>query len=74
MYICVYCNYASSLESDFEVDHVYPQSRFPHLANVRTNLRISCSGCNRQKGDKTGQEYFIWRQQNFLVANKGPVR
>lgn len=69
---CKYCSYIGQI-SDFEIDHSTPISRNPLLANLLSNLEYICSGCNRQKSDKTVSEYTFWRLLNPLAANYGPI-
>ena len=68
---CPYCAYVGPV-SDFEIDHSIPVSRF--AAYLPGNLRWICSGCNRQKSNKTGREYTLWRVLNPFLANYGPIR
>jgi 5-methylcytosine-specific restriction endonuclease McrA len=49
-YQCVYCGSKRNLT----IDHIIPKSRGGH--NSWTNLITCCSGCNKQKGDKTPEE------------------
>lgn len=65
---CIYCNWIGSYLS-FEKDHIIPLSRGG--ADAPSNIRWICSGCNRQKGMKTHEEYIIWRFLNPFVANIG---
>lgn len=68
---CPYCGHIGPLK-DFELDHPIPVSRL--TAYIPGNLRWICSGCNRQKGDKTPYEYMLWRILNPNQANYGPIR
>ena len=47
---CAYCGNKRNLT----IDHIMPKSRGGH--NSWTNLITCCSGCNKQKGDKTPEE------------------
>ena len=42
------------------VDHVWPLSKYPHLAHDRQNLRGSCRFCNLSKG--TGLPKLLQRR------------
>ncbi len=68
---CVYCSWIGLL-THFEKDHIIPLSRGG--ADVASNVRWICSGCNRQKGDKTHEEYLIWRILNPFLKNFGLMR
>jgi len=68
---CIYCGWIGKPQ-DFEVDHNVPVSRMG--SNNLPNLQFICSGCNRQKGNKTGAEYIIWRIFNNQIANYGPMK
>lgn len=53
---CVYCNvqYAITIEHKrglYELDHRYPQSKYPFLCTSFYNLQPSCPTCNRNKND-----------------------
>jgi len=57
---CVYCNanYALSISTGtdhygkFELDHYWPQSKFPYLCTNFYNLTPCCSNCNKYKLNK----------------------
>ena len=57
---CVYCNsqYAitmdvnNNLEAMFDLDHVYPKSKYPFLCTSFYNLVPCCASCNRNKGNE----------------------
>lgn len=70
---CKYCGYIGPI-SGFEVDHSTPISRNPLLGNILSNLEYICSGCNRQKSNKTPSEYSLWRLFNPSIANYGPIK
>lgn len=46
---CAYCNMVSSV---WQIDHFRPQSKFPKLLNVWSNLYYCCPACNTRKGDR----------------------
>lgn len=71
MYKCRYCAWVGS-STDFEVDHMVPQSRGGSDRPV--NLQIICSGCNREKADRTHEEYLIYRLVSGVKANYGPMK
>jgi hypothetical protein len=60
---CVYCNanYALSINTGakdygkFELDHFWPQSKFPYFCTNFYNLTPCCSNCNKYKLDKDSQ-------------------
>jgi len=71
---CIYCNWIG-LFSDFEIDHIFPLSRGG--SDSPQNRRLICSGCNREKGDKTHSEYLSWRLIAGLAGvrlNFGPIK
>lgn len=55
-YTCYYCGQVGGI---LEIDHLTPISRGG--TNDSNNLKTSCRKCNRQKKDKTEQEYLTWR-------------
>ena len=55
-YTCVYCG---SKDDILEVDHITPISKGG--TNDLENLACSCRRCNRQKKDKSVEEFFAWR-------------
>ncbi len=70
---CIYCNFIGEISS-FELDHIIPLSRggsdFPQ------NKRLICSGCNREKAEKTHEEYVLWRIFTAMAGikvNYGPI-
>lgn len=69
---CNYCNYYG-VRKDFEIDHQIPVSRSPLATLLMPNLELICSGCNRQKSNKTPYEYRVWRIMNPALANFGPM-
>lgn len=66
---CIYCGWYGTSQS-FEIDHIVPLSRGG--SSSLSNLRWICSGCNRQKGKMSHEEYLTWRLVNFYTANHGP--
>lgn len=68
---CVFCGYVGP-ENDFEIDHSIPLSRL--TGYIAGNLKMICSGCNRQKGNMTDREYIAWRILNLLKKNYGPIK
>lgn len=50
---CVYCLRRETwmAESEFDLDHVTPQTDLPGAANEYTNLAYACHRCNLAKGD-----------------------
>ena len=73
MFRCKFCQYTGFRE-DFEEDHEPPISRLIPVPNIRVRLQLICSGCNRQKGNKTDREYIIWRYFNPIFKNYGPIK
>ncbi|MDP5277200.1 HNH endonuclease [Chengkuizengella axinellae] len=57
-YTCFYCGEKGGL---LEVDHMMPISRGG--SNDLSNLTTSCRRCNRQKRDKTVEEFKEWREK-----------
>ena len=39
------------------LDHIYPLNSHPHLALVKSNLRVLCSSCNWGKGGRNPDDY-----------------
>jgi 5-methylcytosine-specific restriction endonuclease McrA len=71
MYTCRYCAWVGP-DIDFEVDHILPKSRGG--SDAAGNLQIICSGCNREKGERTHEEYVLFRIVMGIRANRGPVK
>ena len=78
---CVYCNEQSAcsvtendqggrrnVEARYQIDHYYPQSKYPYLCTSFYNLQPSCDKCNRKKWNQ-------WSQFNLYTsdANKQDV-
>lgn len=55
------CSYCLQKGGELEVDHIIPLSKGG--TNALSNLTTSCRKCNRQKRDKTPEEFDIWRQR-----------
>lgn len=71
MFKCQFCGHEGII-SDFEIDHSIPRSRLNGY--IPNNLKWVCSGCNRQKSNKTDYEYILWRALNPFYANFGPIK
>ncbi len=70
---CIYCNWVGMFP-DFEIDHVIPLARGG--SDLPQNKRLICSGCNREKADKTHEEYVSWRILTAFSGTKvnyGPI-
>ena len=50
------CAYCGATDGIMEIDHIYPVSRGG--GNERENLTLACRSCNRQKADRTPQEWL----------------
>lgn len=61
-YTCVYCG---QVGGKLEADHIMPFSRGG--SDEVGNLITSCRKCNRQKKDKTVEEFQQWRITKGLV-------
>jgi 5-methylcytosine-specific restriction endonuclease McrA len=57
-YTCKYCNQKGGI---LEVDHIIPISKGG--SNHLSNLTTSCRKCNRQKKDKTVEEFVKWKKR-----------
>lgn len=53
------CQYCSKVGGELELDHIVPVSR-GGLA-TEDNLTTACLKCNRQKHNKTPEEFIVWR-------------
>lgn len=58
-YTCVYCG---KIGGKLEVDHVIPFSKGG--GDDLSNLVTSCRHCNRQKHDKTSEEFMKWKKEH----------
>lgn len=76
--ICAYCNRAYSFgvieknnkqriesKTRLELDHYYPQSKYPYLALSLFNLIPSCPSCNRLKRDKNAEDFLYPYEEGF---------
>lgn len=73
---CCYCNaqYATTVISgtnsiaSYDLDHYYPQSKYPYLSTSFFNLIPSCGYCNRHKSNQTTLEYplYVNRHKQML--------
>lgn len=54
------CFYCKKLGGILEVDHIKPISK--QGTNILSNLTTSCRKCNRQKRNKTQEEFMEWRK------------
>ncbi|WP_418405907.1 HNH endonuclease domain-containing protein [Alistipes putredinis] len=69
---CCYCNaqYATTFinEKDFmasyDLDHCYPQSKYPYLSTSFFNLIPSCGCCNRHKSDRDDFHFPLYVNQH----------
>lgn len=71
-YACQYCGWTSlaPFGNLLEADH-----RLPVVSGGATqefNLLTACRGCNREKGDRTENEYRFFRLMNQEDCNRGP--
>ncbi|HMA77853.1 MAG TPA: RRXRR domain-containing protein, partial [Candidatus Paceibacterota bacterium] len=53
-YTCAYCGKKAGIMT---VDHILPQSRFPHLRRCTDNMVCACRDCNSEKAALTAEEY-----------------
>lgn len=58
-YTCQYCGNKGGI---LEVDHIVPFSKGG--SDELSNLATSCRHCNRQKRDKSIEEFLSWRKRN----------
>ncbi len=56
------CKYCGKVGGTLEVDHVIPFSKGG--SDELDNLVCACKKCNRQKKDKTLEEFKRWREQH----------
>lgn len=74
---CIYCNEksvasASRIDRDgnietmtrYQIDHFYPQSKYPYLSTSFFNLQPSCDTCNNWKSND-------WSQFNLFTCDAG---
>jgi hypothetical protein len=65
-HICYYCKKEIIEDSDLTIDHLMPSCKGGK--STESNLVISCSHCNNEKGDMTEEEYYIYLK-NKHIAN-----
>lgn len=73
---CCYCNaqYATTFIGDdgkmasYDLDHFYPQSKYPYLSTSFFNLVPSCSCCNRHKSNHDEFHYplYVTKHQRLI--------
>ncbi|NBV99676.1 MAG: HNH endonuclease [Proteobacteria bacterium] len=61
---CFFCS--KELNNTGEIEHLKPISRGG--SNDPKNLTLSCLNCNREKTNKTLNEYINWRQERGLIT------
>ena len=54
---CAACGKNLYKASHATVDHVRPQSKYPHLRQSRDNLQILCKSCNSTKSAYDGEDW-----------------
>lgn len=54
------CQYCGKIGGKLEADHIIPFSKGG--GDELSNLVTSCRKCNRQKKDKSKDEFMIWKQ------------
>jgi 5-methylcytosine-specific restriction endonuclease McrA len=59
---CYFCDSHITIDT-IEVDHLIPVSR--DGTNDYVNLSGCCYFCNREKHDKTEEEYILWRKDTY---------
>lgn len=79
---CCYCNaqYATTFITDknniatYDLDHYYPQSKYPYLSTSFFNLIPSCGCCNKHKSDQDDFHYplYVNKHQQLLQFNINP--
>lgn len=57
------CNYCGQIGGKLECDHIIPYSKGG--SNDLTNLTTSCRKCNRQKKDKSVEEFLNWKNDRL---------
>jgi 5-methylcytosine-specific restriction endonuclease McrA len=67
---CAYCG--KNLSGGGEVDHKTPLSRGGD--NYASNLALTCTPCNRDKHDKTEDEFVCWRLGLGLLVRDKPSK
>lgn len=61
------CSYCGQIGGKLEGDHIIPQSKGG--TNDLYNLTTSCRRCNRQKKDKSVEEFNTWKSKIREVIN-----
>lgn len=73
---CVYCNAQFAIAADkttalYQLDHVWPKSKYPFLSTSFFNLQPCCGSCNQRKSDidffygpQGEYNLSIWREPN----------
>lgn len=79
---CCYCNaqYATTFiknrdsMTSYDLDHFYPQSKYPYLSTSFFNLIPSCSCCNRHKSNRNDFHYplYVNKYKQLLKFNIKP--
>lgn len=79
---CCYCNaqYATTFINgndslaSYDLDHYYPQSKYPYLSTSFFNLIPSCGCCNRHKSNRDDFHYplYVNRRMQLLRFNINP--
>ena len=72
-YRCQYCWWQDYTHTGIglEVDHAWPRDRGGLTTPL--NLLTACSGCNREKGDRSALEYRAYRQAWPFLCNWRPI-
>lgn len=80
---CCYCNaqYASTFVegvdrmASYDLDHCYPQSKYPYLSTSFFNLVPSCGCCNRHKSNHNSFHYplYVTKRQHMLQMKLTPA-
>ena len=63
---CYYCGkYATG--KAMHIDHVAPRTGYQHRDNAAENLVPACRACNQRKGNKSFEDYVLWRLAQLKV-------
>lgn len=57
--LCCYCEGKTGTVDYLQIDHRKPKKLFPESTYDWNNLNLSCTICNRRKGDKYSKKYPI---------------